>query len=300
MLGPLCYQKAKTMTLLWVTDTHLDYVRVSEPSKTLAQYLVAENPNADALLISGDISNGGLIEKHLRELANNYPHPIFLVTGNHDYYFSSFKDVDAKVHKVVAKFPNLHWLDEHWVTYHGIPIVGVGGWYDAYYGNVYTKEQLNDFYEIKELRPGLHYHDLLLKLVRDRAGAQADNLASMLKEACLIDSDTVIVTTHVAPYLEASWYRGKQSERDMAPWFTSASTGAVLDTYADKYPEKTFVVLCGHSHSPGIFQRKDNMIVYTGRAQYGFPDLSGVIDADRKMLWAYDPACQKVERPFKP
>jgi len=263
-----------------------------------AHYLTEENPDAEALLITGDISNAGSIARHLKEIAEEFVKPIYFVLGNHDYYYSSFKDVDKSVRKVVAKTPNLHLLNDGWHEYSSIPIVGVGGWYDAYYGNTFTKEHLNDFYEIRDLMPGIHCHDLLLQLVRDRAGTEADQLARHMKKACKTDSDIVIVATHVAPYGDAAWYRGQASERDMMPWFSSASTGKVLDTYADKYPEKTFVVLCGHSHDPGIYQRKDNITVYTGRARYRYPDLAGVVNEES--LWAYDSTCQKVERPLRP
>jgi predicted phosphohydrolase len=284
--------------LLWTTDIHLDFLPVPEGAKMFAQYLAEENPNAEALLITGDISIGSSVVRHLKDIAEVFVKPVYFVLGNHDYYYSSFKEVDQKVRELVAETPNLHLLNDGWHEYHGIPIVGVGGWYDAYYGNTYTKAHLTDFYEIRELIPGLRYHDLLLQLVRDRAGKETDQLAKLMKEACETDSDTVIVATHVAPYGDAAWYCGKPSERDMMPWFSSASTGAVLDTYADKYPEKTFVVLCGHCHSSGIYQRRDNMIVYTGRARYRYPDLAGVINEG--ILWAYDSTGQKVERPLRP
>lgn len=267
-------------------------------AKIFAEYMAAENPEAEALIITGDISHAKGIENHLKELAAGFQKPIYFVLGNHDYYYSSFDDVDARVARVVKNLPNVHWLNKGWHEHNGVVIVGTNGWYDAYHGNTYTKAHLNDFYEIKDLMPGIHYHDLLLQLVRARAGKESDQLAKLLKDACETDSEVIIVATHVAPYPEAAWYNGQPSEREMMPWFSSASTGAVLDIYSKKYPEKTFIVLCGHCHDSGIYQRRENMIVYTGRARYRHPDLAGMIDTQNRKLWAYDSVSQKVERTY--
>jgi hypothetical protein len=177
-------------------------------------------------------------------------------------------------------------------------VVGVNGWYDAYYGNANSTIDINDFYDISELVSGLRYRDLLLDIIRERAGAEADRLAVMLKEVCSTDIDTIVVGTHVAPYAESAWHEGKQSDRDWLPWFSSASTGAVLDIYAKRHPNKTFIVLCGHSHSSGIHTPHENMTVYTGKARYSMPDLTGVLYPNERKLWAYDSAGKKVERTY--
>lgn len=288
--------------LLWTSDIHLNFLKpqgFASPTQYFGEYLMAENPEADGLIITGDISTGNLLYKHLKELAEGFTKPIYFVLGNHDFWGSSFSEIETNLLKALALYKtegidNLHWLNDGWKVHDRHAIVGVNGWYDAMYGDQMTKSYINDFYEIQELMPGTRYHDLLLQLVRDRAGQEADRLAVMLKEACE-KYDKIIVCTHVPPYAESAWHMGFPSEPDMMPWFSSASTGAVLDTYSARYPEKTFVVLAGHSHSPGVFQKRDNMTVYTAKARYGVPDLAGVVYTKEQRLWAFDNHLRRID-----
>lgn len=280
------------MTLVWGTDWHLDFLKSPYAAKNFAAYLMTENPNAQGLVITGDISNGKKLEGHLRELAIGWTKPIYFVLGNHSYYDSSFSDIDSMVKKLTKEVDNLHWLNEGVVKLDGHVLVGVGGWYDAYHGNSRSQVGLADWSEIKDLWPGLNNNDLLIRLIRDRAGQEADTLARLMKTACEGTED-IIVATHVAPYAEAAWHMGKLSDRDWVPWFSSASTGAVIDQFADQYPDKNFIVLCGHGHSPGIYKRR-NITVYTGGARYGTPDIAGKLDLQNKKIRTRDSSGKKV------
>ncbi len=269
--------------LVWTTDTHLNFLRQPSAAKKFAAYLFEENPDAQGLIITGDISDGKRIEDHLRELAEGWEKPIYFVLGNHDYYGSSWSTIDMQIQKLVSEIPNLHWLNEGFHEIDGHAICGCGGWYDAYHGNSNSLVDLNDFYEIRELLPHSRFRPLLLEEIRRRAGFEADTLARHLREACKTDNEIIIVGTHVSPYAGSAWHNGKPSDNEWVPWFSSLSTGVTLDRFAENNPNKEFIVLCGHSHSPGTYQRRDNLIVLTGGAVYKFPDVSGTLNLkDRK------------------
>jgi hypothetical protein len=108
----------------------------------------------------------------------------------------------------------------------------------------------------------------------------------------------MLIATHVSPYPESSWHEGRRSDRDWMPWFCSHATGEVIDKYAENHPTKKFVVLVGHGHSPGIYERRDNLVVYTGGAKYYFPELAGTIDVDAGIIQCVDSSGNKVERTF--
>jgi Icc protein len=286
------------MTLLFATDWHLNFLTKEGKSQRFIKRLYDENPDADGLIITGDISCGEVLEKHLTQIVQGFHCPIYMVTGNHDYYNSSFEKIDELVAGLTKKFDNLYWLNQGWHTYNGIAIVGVGGWYDAYYGNTNSHIYLNDFDLIEDLKPGGYNRDLLISLIRQRASQEADKLDDMLKSIFKTDLSTILVATHVAPYEGSSWHEGGHSDRDWLPWFTSANTGAVIDKYADNYPDKKFVVLHGHGHSPGVYKHKDNVIVYTGAAEYFHPELAGKIDVVAGKIEYTNSIGRKVEGNF--
>lgn len=270
--------------ILWTTDIHLNFLKQRDAVFRFAKYLAEENPNADGLIITGDISDGNLLEEHLTQLTKGFPKPIFFCLGNHDYYHSSFAKIDDLVTGLTKKFDNLHWLNQCSHTYYGVSIVsivGVCGWYDARQGNSQTRVELSDFTLIEDLWGGLNYRDLMIDLVRQRAAKEAERLDQLLfQEVCNVDADVVLVATHISPYPGSCWHEGKQSDREWLPWFCSHVTGEVIDKYAENHPEKKFIVLCGHGHSPGIYERRENLVVYTGGAKYCFPELAGKIDVE--------------------
>jgi predicted phosphohydrolase len=287
------------MSLLWTTDTHLNFLKREDGAFRFAQCLAEENPNAEGLIITGDISDGNLIEKHLTQLAQGFPKPIYFVLGNHDYYHASFKKTDDMVTGLTKKFDNLHWLNQGSCSYHGASIVGVCGWYDARQGNSRTRVEIMDFTAIEDLWGGLNYRDLMIDLVRKRAAKEAERLDAMLfEEICNVDADVVLVATHISPYPGSCWHEGGRSDREWLPWFCSHVTGEVLDKYAENHTEKKFVVLCGHGHSPGIYERRENLVVYTGGAKYYFPELAGKIDVANGKIELLDENGRKTERRF--
>jgi hypothetical protein len=56
--------------------------------------------------------------------------------------------------------------------------------------------------------------------------------------------------------------------------------GNMIKAPAAEHPGKSLLVLCGHTHSPGIY-RDGNILVLTAGARYGFPDITKTIHLDR-------------------
>jgi len=284
--------------LLWATDTHFDFVKGKRPSFMFGQLIRDENPDATGLIVTGDITTGSAAGISIENLAKGFERPVYFVLGNHDYYERSWEVVDKVTAQTVEEVDNLHWLDQgfHMIA-DGVALCGGGGWYDAYYGNSMTEIELMDFVVIRELAH--NPRGLILEKCRARAQMQANIMAGQIREAIKV-ADTIVVATHVSPYQESSWHEGEPSNRDWVPWFSSASTGMMLQELAKQNKDKKFVVLCGHSHSPGIYQHRDNIVVYTGKAVYRFPDLCGWIDLDKRMIKTYDSNRKLVEVKLEP
>lgn len=45
-----------------------------------------------------------------------------------------------------------------------------------------------------------------------------------------------------------------------------------------EHPDRRLTVLCGHTHSPGVFRPAPNILVRTGGAEYGAPRIEDEIE----------------------
>jgi predicted phosphodiesterase len=63
----------------------------------------------------------------------------------------------------------------------------------------------------------------------------------------------------------------------------ASSPEAEVSTYSTEFAgsqDFSNTLLCGHTHSPGIY-RDGNILVLTAGARYGFPDITKTIHLDR-------------------
>lgn len=283
--------------LVWATDIHLNFLKHPQAAEKFGQYL-REETSGDALLLTGDISEAPSLVYHLGQLGSGFQRDLFFVLGNHDYYKSSFENVERSVSKFEL------WLDRgetHKLT-EKVALVGSEGWYDAEFGNpMAAKFGMTDWKDIQDLEqlPGIPFgikhvsrvdgkvvRDVLLnkdarQRVIDVCRARAQEFAESARER-LLDALTtfeqVIFATHYPPFEGATWHEGRLSDSMWIPWFSSKVMGEMLLEVADAHPNRRILVLCGHTHSSGIYTPRPNLWVLTGEAVYGAPDLAGILD----------------------
>ncbi len=260
--------------LAWATDVHLDFLEAPE-RRAFAERLAATG--CEAVLLTGDISDQRALGRHLVEVAETAGVPVFFVLGNHDYYHGSVVSGRDLARAVCQQVPQLTWLHVAGVVplRPGVALVGVDGWGDARLGAPDTTPiLLNDFRLIEELawKPTPARNALL----RELGDESAATLATTLHEA-LREHSRVIVATHIPPFAEACWHEGELSNDDWLPFFTCDAVGQVLLRAAEAHPGKQLEVYCGHTHSPGVAELRPNLVVYTGGARYGHPDVAGRI-----------------------
>ena len=86
--------------------------------------------------------------------------------------------------------------------------------------------------------------------------------------------------THVPPFREAAWYKGKVSGDDFLPYFACKLVGDVLRKVMESKPQSRLLVLCGHTHGGGELQVLDNLHVLTGEARYQNPVVQRVLEVE--------------------
>lgn len=284
------------MPLLFLTDPHVDFLRVRGAVRAFAEYLAQDYPQCDTLVITGDISETPTLIDHLTQLAEGFGKRILFLCGNHDHYRGSIAEVNREL--AALQHPNLVWLDAaEPIVFDDFALVGQYAWYDGICGKpMQSNVVLWDWSAVKELRqvyPGDHdwvheadrgsRHPLLAKLQQLAADAVAAVKPKL--EAALQLKHNVIFATHVAPFKGASWHEGKISDDEWLPWFTCHQMGEMLAGVAAAHPDHKILTLCGHNHSAGIYHPAPNLRVLTGGARYGAPDAVGLLSGESFEGW---------------
>jgi len=260
----------RSMRVLWATDIHLDCAGPEARKKFYNKV-----KGAEALIISGDIGNG--VKKWFDELSSSLRNTmVYFVLGNHDYYGRGFDEMDGIVKCLCKKKRNLIWLSglkDKYTTINDIPILGHEGWYDCYYGRT-GNVILNDFLSVKDIRLGYltGVEQVMIDIFREKAEKSARHFEDALN-AAFAKHDRAVLVTHVPPFVEAAWHRGRLCESIWQPFMTSKISGDVLIDVMQKNPDKQLLVLCGHTHSCGEAQILPNLRVWTAESAYRFPDI---------------------------
>ncbi len=263
------------MRVAWLTDLHLNFVGHLQVSR-LANAIRAQAP--DAVVISGDIGEARTVGWYLKTLEQKLKRPIYFVLGNHDFYMGAVDDVRASIDQLAGKSEWLKWLNTAGVVELGpdTALVGHDSWADGRCGDYEQSSViLNDFALIYDLA-GLSKAERLAKLnaLGDEA---ADHFRAVLPRA-FETYHHVILITHVPPFKEATWNEGQLSDDNFLPFFACKAVGDVLVEIMHVYPHRQLTVLCGHTHGRGEAQILDNLLVLTGGAEYGKPEVQQVFE----------------------
>lgn len=261
-------------SLYWMTDLHLDAMP-EEKWKLFFRQLSHEA--FDGLLIGGDIVNGINSLKVLKEIEGIIERPLYFVLGNHDFYYGSIEKIRKLAKALAMKTINLHYL-----TYSDpiplsadVALVGHDGWSDARTGNFLASSiMLNDYLFIEELKK-LKGKDLEGKL--QELGLESAFSAEIVLMKALKQFKTVLFLTHSPPFREACLYEGKVCDDNWGPHFVSTAVGQMLSKAARAYPDKSLLVLSGHSHETADVSITDNLRVLSGKTNLGSLCLQGVI-----------------------
>ncbi len=265
------------MKALWINDIHLEFLDDRRRKLFLSRL---SRSGADCVLIAGDIGQAPSVISYLEEMETVLQRPVYFALGNHDYYYGSICSTRASVRGLVGRSRYLQWVNGSGVISltPRTALIGHDSWGDGRLGDFRSSRvELNDFSLIKELS-GLSRQTRLqrIEVLGDEA---AQHFSNILPEA-LRAADHVVVLTHVPPFVQASWYRGRHSEPDFLPFFTCKAAGDVLKAAMEDHPDKKMTILCGHTHGGGQVQVLPNLIAYTGAARYGRPVVQKIFDWD--------------------
>lgn len=265
--------------IAWATDLHLPHARGEAEERLLEEISRCCAGPVDALVLTGDIGVAETLAADLRRLSEAAgPVPVHFVLGNHDFYGGSIPGVRRRVAGIAEEPGGLRYLgarDAVSLT-DRVALVGHDGWGDARLGNWEgTRVRLNDFRLIEELASVPRAERT--RRLRSLGDEAARHLERGLR-AALPGHDLVVVATHVPPFADAAWHEGGRSDPDWLPYFACRATGEAILRVARDHRDRRVLVLCGHTHSGGEIRPTENVRVLTGEAEYGRPELDGVLE----------------------
>ena len=266
------------MHLLWLTDLHLDSVCPTRRQRFLG---TLRRTAFDAAVITGDISCASRLCEDLTDLGRACaPRLLYFVLGNHDFYDSSFAEVDKAVAAVCRCQFNLKHLG------HGeiIPLcdtaglIGHRGWYDLRAGHGKHSNLFNpDCFGIADLR------DRSIQARSNKIVELGKTSAASFRKVlpyALSCYQHVLVATHVPPFVNAAVFSGKQCGPWHLPYYTNVAAGSAIKGIAGRFHDRRVTVLCGHTHSPVVCRASETVVVRVGRATPGMPRVQQVFDVN--------------------
>lgn len=258
------------MKLAWITDCHLDR---ATPPAIEAFHSTLREAGADAVIITGDVSNATRLVPDLQRIADAARAPVYFVLGNHDHYGAGVGRVRDNVLALTNDAQSPQWLPPAGVIAlePHTALVGVDGWADGRHGDPLTTPLvLNDDRLIAEVAA---QPTRVAKLAVKRALADADaaRLEVLLERAVATGATRVLVATHVPPFVAALQPGSREAHPHWHPLLVCGATGGVLERMAARHPDVTFDVLAGHSHRECFAQIAANLTVTVAEARYGRP-----------------------------
>ncbi len=256
-------------TILWTSDPHLDHA----PDLKRAEYRNYLRGAPGAVLVStGDTSVYSHLIADLEFLADAAARPLYFVLGNHDHYGSSVAAVRDGMLALAERRPEIQWLPPAGVVSLGAEtvLVGVDGWADGRHGDpLATRFVLNDDRFIGEIA-AQQTRAARLAVKRALADADANRLRVLLERAVTI-ARTIVIATHVPPFVEALPSGGRLAQPGWLPLLVCGATGSVIQQAASDHPGHQFQVLSGHTHAATDVRIAANLRCIVAGARYGEP-----------------------------
>lgn len=249
---------------IWATDIHLNYFSdeyISNFGKSLGTEYKAEG-----LIISGDISLGTKLERNLKTLSDAIQIPIYYVLGNHDYWYSSFEEIDSLLDSLSLD-SGLIDLNKNSIQINEDTILtGFTGWYDCKFGKIDPEVKMSDWIKIADYKDKDY-----IKVSQDRS----EKYLSFEDKALSFKDKNIknqIIVTHFPPFEKLI-----KEKKEAKPFYGSSNAGQTLINVSKHYDK--VICLSGHTHNRASYHRK-NLSCYVGEACRGKPSLAGIINSN--------------------
>lgn len=227
-------------------------------------------PEADIIILAGDIAVGDLAAEEAVNLAERYPNSqIILIAGNHEFYYSTIDRQIERYRRACADHNRVHFLENDGVELFGIRFLGCTLW--------------SDFSLLGEPEIAMHQAETCIadfKYIKSREGAiiKPKDIISKFEESYRFLDDQLasgdpaktVVVTHFPPGMRT---RNPNFEVDPLTAYFQANVDFLIENY------QPALWVYGHNHFSADLTVGRTRILSN---QLGYPSEDGRIPA-------YDP-----------
>lgn len=249
-----------------MSDIHIDHLDDFEKeSRYLLPYYNPENP----ILLTGDVSTARDFRRDIARFAETFSGQIYVVMGNHDYWGSSYEQMNNFVRDI--KIRNVHICSNAGFDIRdGTAIVMVNNWYSPEIEAVADRfVSMNDWNHMANFAGyGItgNISDAIraAQAISEKSAGYANNVFSEVSDEIESgDVERVVVMAHFPPYVEM------MSRIDnYTPFYFDPKMGAVIRRFAMKHEHIPVTVVSGHTHTYRSF-KEDNVKGIVAPANYG-------------------------------
>lgn len=272
------------MKFAHISDIHLNFVTLDKAHGARSRKTFLQGINdkislgASFILLTGDITEAPFLTSELYWLSENLKRPLYYVLGNHDYWYTSFKNARNFAH--IAQNLNKNGKICYLSTSNpiemslGVWLTGTDGWYDCrnFRQNeisdfLHGREALNDFDLIEDLinLPGCEEEKL--QIIRDFADAEIFNLKIKLQYILSKSPKKIIIGTHIPPMILPN----SKIKENHPGFYSCRRLMEILCEICENCKNTQFYLYCGHNHGGGNFEI-DNLHISCKESRYDYPD----------------------------
>jgi Icc-related predicted phosphoesterase len=244
------------MKLQILSDLHLEFLGPDE----LAFIDSLDKASVDVAVVAGDLCGPDFLPHAIKALCEQYPKVVY-VTGNHEYYGASPRQVHELLGSLRANLSNLHWLHNSSVDLDGVQFSGTTLWFRDDPDNITYERRLNDFHLIRDFKPWVYQEN-------------ARALDFLKEQVPLAD----VVVTHHLP-----------SKQSIQPCFEGDPLNRFFLCDVDDLIERVGPTLWVHGHTHGSIDARvgDTRIVCN---PLGYPNWYENSDFDKKLIVEVEPS----------
>jgi len=209
--------------LQYISDIHLEFLHIEEV-KSRARKII---PTAPIIVLAGDIGNpfgkNNHYELFIEEMSKKFE-KVFLISGNHEYYYNDIDMVEEKIKMIVNKYINVSYLQNSYEDYNGIRWIGSTLW--SQLDNPTTF--INDVKTI---------HHMTVDKYNTLHNMAVESIHEIIKATEL---QCIVITHHMPSYnlISKEYY-----DDNYNMWFASH-----LDHMIEEYKDKLLGWFYGHTH----------------------------------------------------